>query len=202
MILKRIKVQMKFVGETNCYIIVDETQKKELNLSDEKIKDIQKWTESKYDNLANLFRNLQEAKEFKNLFLKSVPNLEIYSINFSEKDANLLIEEFAENVGTENYNYNKGDFVLRKNLLNSIPENQNEKFLGFDIIGIECDGSFHSFLCNNASNKLKEKFGLDLNEFGLYDEIEDTDELRKFLTNEDYFEPVPYYICKVKKVVE
>lgn len=28
MILKRIKVQMKFVGETNCYIIVDETQKK------------------------------------------------------------------------------------------------------------------------------------------------------------------------------
>lgn len=28
MILKRIEVQMKFVGETNCYIIVDETQKK------------------------------------------------------------------------------------------------------------------------------------------------------------------------------
>lgn len=28
MILKRIKVQMKFVGETNCYIIVDENQKK------------------------------------------------------------------------------------------------------------------------------------------------------------------------------
>ena len=28
MILKRIKVQIKFVGETNCYIIVDETQKK------------------------------------------------------------------------------------------------------------------------------------------------------------------------------
>ena len=28
MILKRIKVQMKFVGETNCYRLVDETQKK------------------------------------------------------------------------------------------------------------------------------------------------------------------------------
>ena len=28
MILKRLKVHMKFVGETNCYIIVDETQKK------------------------------------------------------------------------------------------------------------------------------------------------------------------------------
>lgn len=28
MILKRIKVQMKFVGETNCYVIIDETQKK------------------------------------------------------------------------------------------------------------------------------------------------------------------------------
>ena len=28
MILKRIKVQMKFVGETNCYILIDEIQKK------------------------------------------------------------------------------------------------------------------------------------------------------------------------------
>lgn len=27
MILKRIKVQMKFVGETNCYIVIDEKKK-------------------------------------------------------------------------------------------------------------------------------------------------------------------------------
>ena len=28
MILKRIKVQMKFVGETNCYIVIDEKKER------------------------------------------------------------------------------------------------------------------------------------------------------------------------------
>ena len=32
MILKRIKVQMKFVGETNCYIVIDEKKKEALNI--------------------------------------------------------------------------------------------------------------------------------------------------------------------------
>ena len=181
---------------------LDESEKQELNLSDEKIKEIKKWTESKFDNLPNLFQNLQDAKEFKNLFLNNVPNLEIYSINFSEIDTYLLINEFAEEVGTENYNCNNGDFVLRKNLLNKIFENENEKFIGFDLIGVECDGSFHSFLCGDTSEILNEKFGLTLNEFGLFDKIIDTIELREFLKNEDYFEPVPYYICKVKKLNE
>ncbi|MGX9987611.1 hypothetical protein [Soonwooa purpurea] len=130
---------------------LDENEKKELNLNDEKIEKIQKWTESKFDSLANLFTTFEDAKEFKNLFLKDICDLEIYSINFSETDANLLIKEFGEGIGTENYNYNNGDFVLRKNLLNKFLENPNETFLGFDIIGVECDGSFHSFICNDAS---------------------------------------------------
>lgn len=178
---------------------LDKTLKDELDINEEKIKEIQKWTEAKFDNLANLFPTLRDAKEFRNLFLKDIPDLEIYSINFSKKDTNLLIEEFAEGFHANDYNYNNGDFVLRKNLLNKIPENSNEKFIGFDLIGVECDGSFHSFLCSNASEKLNNQFGLELNEFGLYDEISDTPELRELLRDENYFEPVPYYICKVKK---
>ncbi|AZA48516.1 hypothetical protein EG346_10105 [Chryseobacterium carnipullorum] len=87
-------------------------------------------------------------------------------------------------------------------MLNKIPENSNEKFIGFDLIGVECDGSFHSFLCNNTSENLNIQFGLELNEFELYDEVFDTPKLRKFLGDENYFEPVPYYICKVKKLIE
>ncbi|AZA48517.1 hypothetical protein EG346_10110 [Chryseobacterium carnipullorum] len=64
------------------------TQQAELNINDEKIKEIQKWTEAKFDNLANLFPTLEDAKEFKNLFLENIPDLGIYSINFSEIDAN------------------------------------------------------------------------------------------------------------------
>ncbi|MGX9987610.1 hypothetical protein [Soonwooa purpurea] len=46
-----------------------------------------------------------------------------------------------------------------------------------------------------------EKFGLQLNDNGLFENIPESEELRNFLRNEDYFEPVPYYICKVKKLI-
>ena len=180
---------------------LDQEQKQELKLDEQKIIEIQKWTEAKFENLANLFTNLEDATAFKNCFLSDIPDLEIYSINFSEKDKNLLIEEFAEGMNTETFNYNNGDFNLRKNLLKNFPENKDEIFLGFDLIGVECDGSFHSFICTNASEELKVKFGLGLNEYGLFDTINDSDELRNFLLDEKFFEPVPYYICKVKKLI-
>ena len=59
---------------------LEEHQKKKLNLDDVKIKEIKKWTESRFDTLANLFHNLEEVKEFKSLFLKDVPNLKIYRV--------------------------------------------------------------------------------------------------------------------------
>ena len=59
-------------------------------------------------------------------------------------------------------------------------EKDDEILLGFDIIGVECDGSFHSFHCNAMSSILKENFNLILNKFGLYDEIIDSNELKKF----------------------
>jgi len=180
---------------------LDDNEKSQLKINDEKILEIQNWTDSKFQNLAKLFPNLDLANEFKNLFLKDIQDLEIYSINFSETDSNLLIEEFREGFHTNDYNYNNGDFILRNNLQKKISENHNEKVMGFDLIGVECDGSFHSFHCNDASEILNVKFGLKLNEFGLYDEISDTIELREFLKDEDHFEPVPYYICKVKKVI-
>ena len=177
---------------------LDENQKRELNLDDKKIQEIQEWTESKFDNLANLFTNLEEAKEFKSKFLNDIPNLEIYSINFAENETNLLIEDFAEGININDYNYNNGNFVLRENLMKRIPENQNEEFLGYDLIGVDCDGSFHSIICYNP-DEIEQKFGLQLNENGLYNKINETPELRKFLNNE-VFDPLPSYICKVNKV--
>ncbi len=52
------------------------------------------------------------------------------------------------------------------------------------------------------SSILKEKSHLILNKFGLYAEIIDSNELRNFLKDDNYLEYLPYYICKVKKVIE
>ena len=174
----------------------------DLNLNDENIKKIQKWTDEKFENISNLFPSLELAIEFKRKFLNNKADFIIYSINFSEKDSNLLFNDFREDFHKNDYNYNNGNFCLRKNLLKKNHEKDDEILLGFDIIGVECDGSFHSFHCNDMSSILKEKFNLILNKFGLYDEIIDSNELRNFLKDDYYFEPLPYYICKVKKVIE
>jgi hypothetical protein len=54
----------------------------------------------------------------------------------------------------------KGLFGLRENLQKKIEEKDDptEEFLGYDFIGVENDGSFHSFYCHNIRDKIVDKF--------------------------------------------
>ncbi|MBK9025835.1 MAG: hypothetical protein IPL69_18220 [Saprospiraceae bacterium] len=116
-----------------------------------------------------------------------------------------MISDFAEGNNTEEFNFNNGDFGLRKNLLLRIEEDQNisEEFLGYDFIGIECDGSFHSFYCHDITNNLVDKFSLKLNSYGLFEKLEKPNEIREYLNSEETgLEPVPWYIVKVKRQKE
>ena len=66
-----------------------------MNLNDENIKKIQKRTDEKYEKISNLFPSLELAIEFKRKFLNNKADSIIYSINFSEKDSNLLFNDFV-----------------------------------------------------------------------------------------------------------
>ena len=88
-----------------------------MNLNDENIKKIQKWNDEKFENISNLFPSLELAIEFKRKFLNNKADFIIYSINFSEKDSNLLFNDFREDFHKNDYNFNNGNFCLRKNLL-------------------------------------------------------------------------------------
>jgi hypothetical protein len=181
---------------------LDNNEMKELELTDEKIGDIQKWTEARFENGSNVFPDLKTAIEFKNLFLKSRPDIEIFGLYFSETDTNLLLDEFAEGKNIEEFNFNNGNFGLRNNLIKRIEERDDiiEELLGYDFIGVECDGSFHSFYCHDIKNKLIEKFTLNLNENGLFDNPERPIEIREYLNDpKTGLEPVPWYIVKVKR---
>ncbi len=96
-----------------------------------------------------------------------------------------MLEEFAEGKNTKEFNYNNGDFGLRNNLSRKTVEidNINEEFLGYDFIGVECDGSFHSFYCHDITQALIEKFTLTLNANGLFDKPERPNEIREYLNN-------------------
>lgn len=181
---------------------LDEKEKIELGLTDERIKEIQKWTDSRFYTDSNVFPDLKTATEFKDLFLNSVNGIEIFSLSFSETDTDLLISDFAEGNNTNRFNQNNGNFGLRKNLIKRTEEEQeiNEELLGYDFIGVERDGSFHSFYCHNITSILVDKFSLKINLYGLFDKPENSTEIRVYLNDpETAVEPVPWYLVKVKR---
>lgn len=183
---------------------LNEKEKSELELTDGKIEEIQKWTDSRFTNTSNVFPDLKTAIEFKDLFFKSRNDIEIYSLNFSETDTDLLINEFEEGKNIKKFNYNNGDFGLRTNLLKKTNEStsDNEIFLGYDFIGIECDGSFHSFYCHDITKTLIDKFSLTINSNELFEKPERHNEIRKYLNDpETGLEPVLWCIVKVNLII-
>jgi hypothetical protein len=179
---------------------IDPKQKNQLGLTNEKIVEIQGWTDDKINKgliqWGNAFPDLETAVTLKKLFFSDLDNIDIYSIYLSETDAALLIEDFR----TESNN--NVDYSLRHNLLKRITETQNpnEEFLGFDMIGVERDGGFHSFYCHDITQELINKFSLDINEYGLFSTIPKPDLVREYLNAEETgLEPVPWYIAKTKR---
>lgn len=182
---------------------IDKEHKEALNLTDEKLNEIHKWTDSKYSDLLNGFEDLATAIEFKNLFFNSRDDIHILGLYFPTKDKELLIEDFGEGQNVDEFNYNNGNVVIRKNLQKEIIEqnNTNEEFLGYDFIGVECDGSFHSFYCSNITKTLFDKFNIIPNAYGLFDKVENSESVRLYLNDPlSYLEPLPYYVVKVTKV--
>ncbi|MCA0383152.1 MAG: hypothetical protein LCH58_13375 [Bacteroidetes bacterium] len=185
------------------YEKLDKKDKKALNLTDDKINEIYHWTDSRFSDLINGFADLETAKEFKDLFYNSRDDIQILGLYFPQTDAELLIEDFREGNNVDEFNYNNGDIGIRKNLQKKIVEqaDSNEEFLGYDFIGVEGDGSFHSFYCSNITKTLTTKFNLKTNAFGLFDEIENREEIRAYLNDpKSLLEPLPYYFAKVTRV--
>ena len=180
-----------------------EQVKKDFKLDDISITRIQAWADKTFElgklQWVNNFSDLETALEFKHTFLTHLSNVHIYSVYLSATDTEALIKEFT------NDQHNHGDFGLRQNLLLRIKEkeNSNEVLLGYDLIGVEIGGTYHSFYCNDATQDLIVKFQLSLNENGLFNNMEDWMEIREYLNDEkNGFEPVPWYVLKTKLVSE
>ena len=179
---------------------------KELELSEDRIKSISSWTNDhvrrKEIIWGNVFPTLELATEFQSEFYPGRQDIGIYCLEFSETDRRSLNTDFAP--GNQSaYNYNNGKICLRDYLLagNKEIENDQFEFLGFDLIGVEGDGGFHSFHCHGIYHILGSQFGLKMNDHGLFDQIPDPESLRNYLNEPDTpVEDVPWYIVKVKRM--
>jgi hypothetical protein len=188
-----------WISDKNFHVKID------LELSDEVFEGIQKWAIERFEFGTNVLPDLQTALEYKELFFKSREDIQIYSIYFPETDADLLISQFEERENNKYFKYKFEDFALRKNLIKKIeePNNANEELLGYDFIGVEASGSFHTFHCHGIAQTLIDNFSLRMNEFGLFDEPIYPDSIREYLNKPNApVEQVPWYIVKVKLVNE
>jgi len=183
------------------------TEKKQLketkqtfNLTDKNIEEIQVWADNKLNEQKlgwiNTFSDLETLTEYKEKFFLKDSEFEILSISFPEKELNRILNITKP---TESLS---GEIGIYSKLKNQEIDLEKGEFLGYDIIGIEMSGDFHSFHCNDLANDLKSKFGLKINEFGLFEKIENWIGIEKFLSDPMNAEEVPWFYVKVNRMNE
>jgi len=140
--------------------------KEKFQVDDDKIQSIRTWVDHAFDGKKigwpEVFHDLETAQEYSHTFFSHIPDVQMMSVYFSESEAADLLSEFKPRKEEH------GTLGLYDNLLKLIPEDQckGETFLGFDIIGVESGGDFHSFWCHDMAKDLSERFHLTLNRHG------------------------------------
>jgi extradiol dioxygenase family protein len=175
--------------------------KEEFNLTNTQIKEIQTWADQKFEEKkigwANTFSDYETLSEYKNKFFNNVQDYLIFSINFPETEKDALIEELVVK------EKNIGAIGLWDNLNNQVLEvaDESERQIGFDLIGVELSGDFHTFHCHDLSEELIKKFNIQINQYGLIDNDNNWEQLVEYMNEEENgFEPVPWFFVKVKLI--
>jgi hypothetical protein len=180
-----------------------EQPKQVFGLNDSQIKDIQQWSDKQFNDnkigWISTFVDFDTLKEYKSRFFQSDSDYKILSINFPETEKEGLINDFKTN------KEDVGAIGLWNNLNKGIIEilDDSEIILGYDLIGLESSGDFHTFHCHDLADDLIERFKLTINEFGLIAKCDNWTDLTNYMNDESNgFELVPWYFVKVKLINE
>ncbi len=174
--------------------------REDYKISEEKQVAIQNWVDKKLEEKRigwhQVFSDLETVIEYSDKFFSHVKDKEILQIFFSENERDDFITEFAPTKKED------GTLGIYDNLKKEIVEKEidDEEFIGYDIIGVELGGNFHTFHCHDLGDELTTKFGLELNKYGLIKKIANHKEIIDYMNDkENGFEPVPWYLVKVKR---
>ncbi len=159
---------------------------------------IQQWSDDKFESKEigwpSVFSTLKLAKEYYNNFFKDRNNLVILGIFFPKSEAQELISYYKPS------NEGQGAIGLYQNLLNLEIEDNLGTTIGYDFIGVENGGDFHTFHCHDLENELKAKFNVEINDMGLIDFPDNWDRIVEYFNDENNrFEPTPWFFVKVKQ---
>jgi len=177
--------------------------KNDCQLSQDDIGSIREWVDDAFNNnrigWINLFYDLDVVKEYYKKFFSHLSDVQIIGVYFSTTEINDIL------VDLKTLKDGSGAIGLYENLSKMIPETESEEevFIGYDVVGIEWDGGFHTFYCHDISKDLVDKFKLEINEYGLFKEKENWAPITEYMNDqENGFKSVPWFVCKEKLVKE
>ncbi|MEO3989955.1 hypothetical protein [Pseudocitrobacter cyperus] len=160
------------------------------------------WVNEKFDQeligWCGVFMSAATAIEYKKQFFQHAQNCYLFGLYFNDSDARRFIAHWQPKSERD------GLLGIPQKLMLRQPENDdiNEQFLGYDIVGLDIGGEFHTSHCHGLHNDLHRRFGLTLNEHGLYNNVPDWQPVVDYMNDEATgSEPVPWGIAKIKQVI-
>jgi hypothetical protein len=169
------------------------------SITSDEIQQIQSWTDQKFNEeeigWLNVFYNLETLEKYKKFFKNISKDVKTFAIYFSEEEKDRLLKELDFEGKTT------GSFGLETMLSKQIAETSKEKTIGYDLIGVELSGDFHSFYCHYMAEELENKFKLKINEYGLIEDCKDWTNVVEYMNDDKTgCEPVPWFYVKVKMI--
>jgi hypothetical protein len=161
----------------------------ELKLTESEFHEIRSWVERALAcsdlGWPNVFLNLSAARDFKHRFMHAVPGVHLIGLAIAAEDS----EEFLPDYETSGL----GMIVPRR-----LPPDDSGVLLGFDVLGVESSGHFHTFSCNDQARDYVEKLGIKFNDRGLIPDQDQAFAAAEY-TNRDETgaEPVPWFAVKL-----
>ena len=165
-------------------------------IDDATVAAIKNWTDqvSATDKIGwpNVFADLETVTEYRNNFFPHLPDVKIMGIYFEESELDTVQSILTPKEGF-------GESGLYSNVKKRMPEikNSNQILLGYDLIGIEEGGDFHTFYCHGILEDLVSRFDLSLNKYGLFNDTDRWEQVTKYLNGGNAMvEPVPWFVSK------
>lgn len=167
-----------------------------LGLEDDEFALLREWVGQALDSgefgWPNVFFSAQIAREFQARFLRTLKGIRLVGLSLTKEVAEdfLRTEAPQEGYGASGV----WTMVARGESPRAIATQ-----LGFDVLGAEFGGSFHTFSCNGLEQDYNDKFGITFNELGLIPEYESAVLAAEYTNRDDTgAEPVEWYPFRVE----
>ncbi len=169
-----------------------------LKIDPELIAQVHEWT-NRMDaeqriGYIDVFYDIKTAKEYKSKFFPDEDNVKLLALYLPEAEAEELIKEFSPK------KENEGEIGIVHKLKQKEMNPDSTNVIGYDLIGVESGGSFHSFHCHDMDLELNEKFGVKLNDYGLLENDGKWKGLADYMNCDAGGEPVPWYFAQVRLI--